>query len=330
VHPASDSEPPLVASGEFPLAYCDPALDRSADRRISPEWVASLVTERNPGVLVLWRDRCLLDGDSHLVMIEGAAARELLTGTEQAVLLGLAAGEGVFAVDLTPLDEADALRRAGARSTAEVRDVAGELSAPDAARLAYARGLLYWHRNTRFCGTCGNPTVAGEAGHSRICANDACGKLLFPRIEPAVIVLVESPGPPPRCLLARHRKSVLGGYSTLAGFVEIGESLEGAVRREIAEEAGVRVGSVRYQGSQAWPFPSGIMLGFRATAVDDAIHPDGNELSEARWFTREELAALAASDARAFGRGDSIEQFLLRTWLDEGRQAVSRVQGRRM
>jgi NAD+ diphosphatase len=305
-----------AANGEPSLAYCDTALDRSGDRRTSPEWVASLVTEGNPGVLVLWRDRCLLDGQSHPVMLQGATAREVLTGSDQAVLLGLASGEGVFAVDLTALDEADALRRASARSSAEVRDLVGVLSAPDAARLACARGLLYWHRNTRFCGTCGNPTVPAAAGHSRVCTDEGCGRLLFPRIEPAVIVLVESPGPPARCLLARHRRSVLGGFSTLAGFVEIGESLEGAVRREIAEEAGARVGSVRYQGSQAWPFPSGIMLAFRATAVDDAIQPDGDELSEARWFTREELAALAASDARGLGRSDSIERFLLRSWLD--------------
>jgi NAD+ diphosphatase len=149
----------------------------------------------------------------------------------------------------------------------------------------------------------------------RACRDDGCGRLLFPRIEPAVIMLVESAADPGRCLLGRHRNSVLGAFSTLAGFVEIGESLEDAVRREVAEEAGVAVGAVDYVRSQPWPFPAGLMVAFRAKAESDIIEVDHNELAEARWFTRAELAEQAA--AGRLGRVDSIDRVLLRSWLEE-------------
>ena len=142
-----------------------------------------------------------------------------------------------------------------------------------------------------------------------MCRDNRCGKLLFPRIEPAVIVLVEAPGAPRRCLLGRHQGAAAGVYATLAGFVEIGESLEDAVRREVAEEAGVQVGAVTYQASQAWPFPAGLMVGFRARAISAAIAADHHELAEARWFTRDELCEQAAgSGPRSLFNQDSIEK----------------------
>lgn len=143
-----------------------------------------------------------------------------------------------------------------------------------------------------------------------------CGRLLFPRIEPAVIVVVEAPGAPPRCLLGRHRGAAAGAFALIAGFVDIGESLEDAVRREVAEEAGVPVGEVRYQGSQAWPYPAGIMVGFRARATSEVIAVDHDELTEARWFTRAGLAAHRAARPRT--HGDSIGTHLLDAWLAEG------------
>ena len=121
------------------------------------------------------------------------------------------------------------------------------------------------------------------------------------------------PGQPDRCLLARHVASVTGAFSTLAGFIEIGESLEEAVRREIAEEAGVQLGTVTYQASQPWPFPSGLMIGFRARALSEEVCVDGAELAEARWFTRSELSAEIASGRQR--RPDSIESHLIDTWL---------------
>jgi NAD+ diphosphatase len=128
-----------------------------------------------------------------------------------------------------------------------------------------------------------------------------------------VIMLVENQG---RCLLARHKGSAAGSYSTLAGFVGVCESLEDAVRREVAEETGVPVGPVTYVASQGWPFPSGLMVGFRATALAQAVHVDGEEVIEARWFTRAELTEHAGAAGR-LGREDSIDRYLLRSWLDD-------------
>ena len=126
-------------------------------------------------------------------------------------------------------------------------------------------------------------------------------------------MLVENQG---RCLLARHKGSAPGSYSTLAGFVGVCESLEDAVRREVAEETGVPVGPVTYMASQGWPFPSGLMVGFRATALAQTVHVDGEEVIEARWFTRAELTEHARAAGR-LGREDSIDRYLLRSWLDD-------------
>jgi NAD+ diphosphatase len=216
----------------------------------------------------------------------------------------------VFAADLSDLDEASALRAIGAEAAVDIRRLFPGLPADQAAILAYAKGILHWHRNQRFCGACGAATESRDGGHLRVCGS--CGRLLFPRIEPAVIVLVEAPGEPARCLLARHRNAAAGSYSTLAGFVEIGECLEDAVRRELHEEAGVLVDTVTYQASQAWPFPAGLMVGFRAVAASEDVAVDDNELAEARWFTRDEVIELLESRN---SKKDSIEHFLIGSWL---------------
>lgn len=160
---------------------------------------------------------------------------------------------------------------------------------------------------------CGAATRAELGGHQRVCGNQDCARLHFPKIEPAVIMAVETENEPRRILLGHHRGQAAGRYSTLAGFVEIGESLEDAVRREVAEETGVQVTTVTYVASQPWPFPSGLMIGFRATAVTEEITVDGEEVLEARWFTRAELAEYAT--VNPLGRPDSIDRHLLRAWL---------------
>ena len=286
------------------LAYNGLSLDRAGARRADASWVEAVRIAPGARVLAFWRDGCLV-----------ADGRPASFAGEPSVFLGLDGAAGVFAADLSGLDEADALRRAGADAVVDVRRLFTSMDGSEAAVLAYARGMLHWHRNQRFCGACGAATVARHAGHQLECSG--CGKLLFPRIEPAVIMLVTSPDGR-RCLLGRHRGAAADAYSTLAGFVEIGESLEDAVHRELAEEAGVRVASVRYQASQAWPFPSGLMVGFRAEAASEDVAVDEDELLEARWFTRSEVRDLIARH-RASGRDrrDSIESFLVETWLGE-------------
>jgi NAD+ diphosphatase len=296
---------------DLPYSHVD--LDRAGTLRADDAWVTTVLGQPEARVLALWRDRCLTSSGRAVTL----AAKTMID--RDPVFLGRDGEDGWFAVDLSDLDLDDALLLADAEAASEIRRMIGSVDPGEASILAYARGLLHWHRNQRFCGTCGATATSRNGGHLRVCTGDQCGRLLFPRIEPAVITLVEAPpeaGVPDRCLLGRHRGA--RSYSTLAGFVEIGESLEGAVRREVFEEVGVSVGEVAYQASQAWPFPSGIMLGFRAHALSTEINVDGDEINEAGWFTRPDVVALIDAVPVADRRSDSIESFLINTWLEAG------------
>jgi NAD+ diphosphatase len=302
---------------DLDLPYNGLTLDRAAGRRGDEAWLRSVQERQDSLVIPLWRDKCLVSGDGRELVTIAAADESAAPDEGSApVFLGLDGEAGIFAVDLSVLDETAALRLTGASAVTDTRSLFTALGPQRAAALAYARGLLRWHRDQRFCGACGAPSQMQAAGHQRACTAAGCGRLLFPRIEPAVIVVVEAPGPPPRCLLGRHRGAAADAYALIAGFVDVGESLEDAVRREVGEEAGVGVGEVRYTGSQAWPFPAGLMAGFRARATSETIAVDHDELEEARWFSRPELAAHRAARPRAYG--DSIGTFLLDAWLAEG------------
>jgi NAD+ diphosphatase len=289
-----------------PLPYAGGTLDRAASYRSDPTWIEAKLAGPSAMIIPMWSDKCLVT-EAGPVRLARSVAGAVLAATAQPVFLGLDGEAAVFAVDLSELDEQVAIRLAGATETADIRALFPGLRTDQAAELAYARGLLRWHREQRFCGACGGGADSREGGHFRACRD--CGRLLFPRIEPVVIVLVEAQG---RCLLGRHRGAEPGAYATLAGFVEIGESLEEAVRREVSEEAGVKLGEVSYRGSQPWPFPGGLMIGFRAQALSDEVQVDGEELVEARWFTRAEVR-----DQLGPGRPDSIESYLIEDWLRE-------------
>lgn len=300
----------LSTNRSMPYAGLD--LDRASAQREDPDWVAARATDPRALIRPMWRDECLVTGEEPLVLPMGAIDG---LDIERLVLLGLDGEVPHFALDLSDLAQADALTRAGADATLDIRSLFTGLPAKEAATFAFARGLLRWHRHQRYCGHCGSPARPRNGGHFRVCTNAECGQLLFPRIEPAVITLVESTRPPARCLLARHRASTTGGHSLLAGFVEIGESLEDAVRREIHEEAGITLNRVEYVGSQPWPFPAGLMVGFRAVTDDETVSVDGSEIIEGRWFTRDELRDYA--DTRPLGRDDSIDRIILTDWLYE-------------
>lgn len=295
------------------MYYSGLGLDRVVDRRGDSDWIEALLTRASTQVIPLWQDQCLVRNETPL-RLPLAQARDILVAAGDRVLLGLEGERAVFAADVSGLERESAVELAGADKMLDVRAMVPTITPDEAGLLAYARGILHWNRNQRFCGACGGPARSCNGGHLRTCQN--CGKLLFPRIEPAVIVLVELPGTPRRCLLGRHAASGPNRFSTLAGFVEIGESFEDTVRREVREEAGVTVGAVTYQGSQGWPFPAGVMIGFRAEALSDAIDVDNVEVVEARWFTAAELRARLA-DAALGGpyRVDSIGKALIDQWL---------------
>ncbi|MCL3819963.1 NAD(+) diphosphatase [Aeromicrobium wangtongii] len=189
--------------------------------------------------------------------------------------------------------------------------VIGPTIAPDEASLAvHAVGIARWHQTHTFCARCGHPTDVAQAGHVRVCP--ACGGHHFPRTDPAVIMLITDGDD--RALLGRQPVWPEGRFSTLAGFVEPGEALDDAVRREVMEEVGIEVGEVRYASSQPWPFPSSLMLGFFGEALSTDIHVDHDEIAEARWFSRDEVTAMTASSDLLLPPNVSISRWLLQQW----------------
>jgi NAD+ diphosphatase len=189
-------------------------------------------------------------------------------------------------------------------------------AAPDAANYAAARSLVFWHGRHRFCANCGSPTVITHAGWGRHCPS--CGAEHFPRVEPVVIMLAEQND---HVLLGRQPSWPPGRYSALAGFLEVGESIEEAVRRETSEESGIRIGAVRYVASQPWPFPSSLMVACIGEALNDDIVIDAHELEDARWFSREDVRMALARDPAAPFQGAppyAIAHTLLTAWVEGG------------
>jgi NAD+ diphosphatase len=198
----------------------------------------------------------------------------------------------------------------------DARAVGAQLDGDKGGVVAQARALLSWHDKHQHCAVCGSPTLVRKAGYARQCGNDACKAEHFPRTDPVVIMLVVDGE---RCLLGRQPQFPAGFYSALAGFVEPGESLEEAVRREVAEEAGIQAGRVRYVASQPWPFPSSLMIGAFAEALSDSIRIDTTELEDARWFTRADArAALAGKGPFVVPPPLAIAHHLLKAWVRLG------------
>ena len=222
------------------------------------------------------------------------------------MFLGLSGEHPLFAQDAGDA-EPERGRPAG------LREAATELPAEEAALAAYAGSLLAWHRRHRFCANCGNRTAHADGGHERHCEH--CDAHHFPRTDPVVIVRVVDGE---RLLLGRQASWAEGRFSVLAGFVEPGETLEEAVRREVREESSVEVGEVAYVASQPWPFPSSLMIGFHAVAnAGPEPRPRDGELSEVRWFSRGEVEA-AAAGASEIGLSPpySISRRLIDGWLE--------------
>jgi NAD+ diphosphatase len=191
-----------------------------------------------------------------------------------------------------------------------LRTLGPTIPSGEASLAVHAVGIARWHQTHGHCAKCGELTEPAEAGHVRICP--ACGTHHFPRTDPAVIMLITDGED--RALLGRQPIWPEGRFSTLAGFVEPGETLDDAVRREVMEEVGIKVGTVTYAGSQPWPFPSSLMLGFFGEALSSDITVDQNEIAEARWFTREEVTEMTASSELLLPPNVSISRWLLQQW----------------
>ncbi|MFO1068155.1 MAG: NAD(+) diphosphatase [Geminicoccaceae bacterium] len=297
MHPVNN-RPPHVYSGV--------GFDRAGNLRRDDAWLAARRSDPATRVLPMSGLKVLVGGDD-------ASPRALLPALAEldrplpaaAVFLGRLGDTAVFSADFGEPEMPGG-------HFVELRSVGTLLPAAEAGLLAYARGLAHWHARHRFCGACGTENGVTQGGHARPCP--ACGNETFPRTDPAVIVLVTDGD---RCLLGRADRFPPGMYSTLAGFVEPGESLEETLRREVFEEVGVELGEVRYRSSQPWPFPQSLMLGFRAQALSTAIVIDPHEIEDARWFERGELRDEARRPVRLPGP-DSIARYLVDEWLAEG------------
>ena len=295
-----------------PTLFAGPYLDRRAELRDDPEWIASARADVDTRYVIAVGARQLVavgDG-TEIAFLSREAPLVSNARDEQLTLLGW------FRESRCVLVELDAEGEAGitapfphGTSLQELRPLALALPGDSASLLAYARALSLWKSRHRFCGVCGAPNRPARAGHVMRCTRDACGAESFPRLDPAIIVLVTDAAGE-RALLGRQAAWPEGRYSTIAGFVEPGESLEDAVVREVAEETGVEVGDVQYVASQPWPFPSSLMLGFRAVARTSDIELRDGELEDARWFSRADVAA----GTPALPPAGAISARLIDTW----------------
>jgi len=311
----------ILIQATRPNPYTGSPLDRAVHRREDAAWIVAALAAPESLFVPVWQAKNLIDDADPAApaanFLAGRTVGALFHSSDDAggfpwVFLGLMDGRAVFAFDVGAAEPLRLLP--GVRGHfVDLRSVPGLLPPAEAAVLAHARGLMHWRARARFCGVCGRACEPAGAGHVMRCP--ACGTEHFPRTDPAVIMLVSDGS---RALLGHsHRFPRTAMYSTLAGFVEPGESLEEAVAREVAEETAIRVGSVQYHSSQPWPFPGSIMLGFYAEALSTEIRIQTDELRDARWFSREEIAG---HESRGFSlpRPDSIARHLIEDWMASG------------
>ncbi len=294
--------------------YCSSHIDRTAHRRQDGDWLAAALADANSVLVPVRRSESLVTKgeDPRAVLLPAVDFAPGVDGGSP-VFLGVGADErAYFAVGLVgdepPLDSV----LSGECEFSDLRRIGVRLERGEAGLLAFARALVHWHETHRFCGACGNSTTVSQGGWLRTCDNPDCGRQHFPRTDPAIIVRVTYRD---RILLGRPAAWPKRWHSVLAGFVEPGESLEETVRREALEEAGVRLVQVRYDSSQPWPFPASLMLGFVAEAESDHIEIGGDELEDARWFSRQDIAEGVEAGELRLSPKTSISRHLIDDWL---------------
>jgi NAD+ diphosphatase len=294
-----------------PIVFAGNYIDRRGELRTQPELLEEALSRATTRFLPVWEGRCLVRGE-RLAMLPRAVAEPLLPNAEELIFLG--------EIDLGQIDNSHVFCMATTVDAAALdpvfefvglRDISSRLAAPEAALAAYAKAIVAWQENHRYCGLCGAANRSAEAGFVMACSAPLCGHRAFPRLDPAIIVLATRND---QCLLGRKPEWPEGRFSTIAGFVEPGESLEDALRREVHEETNILVEDCRYLGSQPWPFPAALMIGFHARATSDDIVCNDGELAEARWVSRNDIAAQRI----VLPPSISIAYRLIEAWFDEG------------
>jgi NAD+ diphosphatase len=300
-------------------------LDRRAIARRSDAGLRELATRAGTRFVPVWRGLNLFKNtdDFQPVYLPHGEAKILLDSGGVCAFLGEHGATAYFSIELPDEEDATAKLVASGAQFRDLRRAMSILNGLDAEVLAHAKALFDWHASHRYCGSCGAPTITKEGGHLLVCSNPHCEKEHFPRTDPAIITVVTNGD---RCLLGRHASWPEGNYSTLAGFVEPGETLESAVAREVFEETGIRIKNSTYRASQPWPFPCSIMLGFASQAEDgkegEEITVDQHELSEAHWFTRDQIKTGLADKTLGLPPNPSIAYRLIEEWYDSAGQGT--------
>ena len=292
-----------------PNVFAGPHVDRLKLANADAEFVARAIADGSARLIPVWKSRCPVfrtpSPTACLLRFETAPFAGI--AVSEMILLGDYRGLAIFA---TEIEAEVAPPLADGAEFADLRLAAALLPHDEAGLVAYARAMISFRHRHRFCGSCGAPTRPDRNGRVMICTRESCGTEFFPRVDPAIIVLVTDGD---RVLLGRQPGWPAGRYSTIAGFVEPGESLEDAVRREVLEETGIETGAMTYQSSQPWPFPRSLMLGFHAEARTTEIRLGDHELEDARWFDRVDLAT-----GSMLPFSESIAFRLIEEWYDAG------------
>jgi NAD+ diphosphatase len=288
-------------------------LNRETELRDDARWAAETLKHPDTRFVPLWRSRSLLERTDDGTLAIYLSPTELTEPDriQPPTLLGNDGKREYFAVSVTDSQKDAILEKFPRARFADLRRASIDMVAKHAGILAYAKALHYWQHRHAFCGVCGDPNLLRSAGHRMVCSNDECARESFPRIDPAIIVLVTHKD---SCLLGRNAKWRPKHFSTLAGFVEPGESLEDAVVREVYEEVQVLLSDIRYVSSQPWPFPASAMCGFYAEATDMNTG-SSEEVEETRWFTAESLTQAVLNDEVRLSPPVSIAFRLLADWF---------------
>ncbi len=306
-----------MALSSFQNTFAGNPLNRASERRKDEAWLAEqLMSDQSLGIAI-WNGKPLVEstkeGGVQIAYLPSRMVAEMAGGAERLLFMGLWKETAVFALDIEGgADPADG-PLSGLGRFEDLRGLAMRLPHTDAAILATAKQMFEWRRRHKHCANCGEPSMVAEGGWKRACPS--CNVEHFPRTDPVVIMLAVHGD---RCMLGRQEIWPKGMFSSLAGFLEPGETIEEACARELHEEAGLKTASVVYHSTQPWPYPSSLMIGLIAQVEDDNAVPDQTELSEVRWFTKAEaLALLAGKLENTFAPGSmAIAHQLIKAWAE--------------
>jgi len=300
--------------------YASSEINRQGDYRNNKKLIEKIIVDEKTRFIPYYEGKNLFKQENENIEAIKLNNEQLITffpkGIDNPIFLGVANEINYVGLDISNKNSnIDLWFKKNDIIVEDLRKYGPLLDDIDASFLALTNGMFFWHNTHQFCGSCGFKNISKEGGFVKACSNNKCGKSHFPRTDPAIITLISFQD---KVLLGRSPRFPEGMYSTLAGFVEPGESLEQALEREVFEEVGVKVKNIKYFNSQPWPFPASLMLGFFAEAINEEMNIDYNEIENAHWFSIEELRTLqhpSINGGFKLPRIDSIARRLVDTWI---------------